>query len=95
MKKLDPQHSNSNRQGQQTTMDEDTEGLPVIRPLVAGIDLGSEQHWVCAPRRDGAGCEATVFGATTPELEKMALWLKERKSSQSPWRYGRLLDRAA
>jgi|ERR1700733_727122 len=79
MKKLDPQHSKSNRQGQPTTMDEDTEGLPVIRPLVAGIDLGSEQHWVCAPRRDGAGREAAVFGATTPELEKMAGWLKERK----------------
>ena len=32
MKKRDTQHSNSNRQAQQTTMDEDTEGLPVIRP---------------------------------------------------------------
>jgi hypothetical protein len=59
--------------------DEDTEGLPIIRPLVAGLDLGSEQHWACAPRGDGAGREIAVFGATTPELEKMAAWLKERK----------------
>ncbi len=78
MKKLDPQ-SNSNRQAQPTTMDEDTEGLPVIRPLVVGIDLGTEQHWVCAPHIDGTGREAAVFGSTTPELEKMAGWLKERK----------------
>jgi len=63
----------------QAADNEDNEGLPVIRPLVAGIDLGSEQHWVCAPRLDGAGREVAVFGATTPELERMALWLKERK----------------
>ena len=24
-------------------------GLPVVRHKVAGIDLGSERHWVCAP----------------------------------------------
>src|SRR5882672_2217696 len=63
----------------QAVSDEDTEGLPVIRPLVAGIDLGSEQHGVCAPRLDGVGREVAVFGATTPELEKMAWWLKQRK----------------
>jgi hypothetical protein len=63
----------------QPVMNEDTEGLPVIRPQVAGIDLGSEQHWVCAPHIHGAGREVTTFGATTPELEKMALWLKQRK----------------
>jgi transposase len=65
--------------GCQAADNEDNEGLAVVRPLVAGMDLGSEQHWVCAPRVDGAGREAAVFGATTPELERMALWLKERK----------------
>ena len=36
-------------------------------------------HWVCAPKVDGVGREVATFGATTPELEKMAAWLKERK----------------
>lgn len=59
--------------------DEDMEGLPVLRPRVAGIDLGSEEHWVCAPGLDGSRRETVMFGATTPELEKMAAWLQERQ----------------
>jgi len=54
------------------------EGLPVIRRNVAGIDLGSEQHWVCAPTVDEISREVAVFGATTPELMRMARWLRER-----------------
>jgi transposase len=53
--------------------------LPVLRPRVAGIDVGSEQHWACAPTVDGTGREIEKFGATTPELIRMANWLKERK----------------
>jgi len=53
-------------------------GLPILRPKVAGIDLASEIHWVCAPTVDGSGREVEKFGATTPELERMAQWLKER-----------------
>ena len=55
------------------------EGLPVVRRNVAGIDLGSEQHWVCAPTVDGAGREIAHFGATTPELMRMGKWLQERQ----------------
>ena len=55
------------------------EGLPIVRRNVAGIDLGSERHWVCAPARDGSGREVADFGATTLELLRMAEWLKERK----------------
>jgi len=55
------------------------EGLPVIRPDVAGVDLGSEIHWVCAPNVERTGLEVETFGATTPELERMAEWLKARK----------------
>ncbi len=62
--------SNSRRQLQ---------GLPVIRRNVAGIDLGSEQHWVCAPTLDGSGREIASFGATTSELMRMAEWLKARQ----------------
>jgi len=55
------------------------QGLAVLRPNVAGIDLASEIHWVCAPNVDGTGREVEKFGATTPELERMAEWLKQRQ----------------
>jgi len=55
------------------------EGLPVIRQSVAGIDLGSEQHWVCAATLDRSGREVARFGATTVELLRMAEWLKARQ----------------
>lgn len=55
------------------------EGLPVLRERVAGIDLGSERHWVCAPSQDGTGREMADFGATTPELQRLAQWLKQRQ----------------
>lgn len=58
--------------------EKEVEGLPVLRPKVAGIDIGSAEHWVCAPTRDGVAREEGRFGATTPELERMAAWLKER-----------------
>src|SRR5579863_6045982 len=55
------------------------EGLPIVRREVAGIDLGSERHWVCAPTPDGTARELADFGATTAELIRMAEWLRERK----------------
>jgi transposase len=58
--------------------DREIEGLPVVRPNVAGIDVGSKTHWVCAPRVDGVGREVEEFKATTPGLQKMAEWLKQR-----------------
>jgi len=58
--------------------EEEVEGLPALRRNVAGIDIGSAQHWVCAPKRGGVGREVETFGATTPELERMAAWLQER-----------------
>jgi transposase len=63
----------------QACSDTGVEGLPVLRPHVAAIDLASEIHWVCAPQADGSGREVANFGATTPELERMAAWLKERR----------------
>lgn len=51
-------------------------GLPRMRPMVAGIDVGSESHYVCAPTSDG-GAEMRVFGATTPELLELADWLQQ------------------
>jgi transposase len=51
-------------------------GLPRIQPLVAGIDVGSQHHYVCAPTVEG-GTEMRVFGATTPDLALMADWLQQ------------------
>ena len=55
------------------------QGLPIVRTRVAGIDLGSERHWVCAPTEDGVGREVADFGATTVELLRLAEWLKQRQ----------------
>jgi len=54
------------------------EGISALGRKVAGIDVGSRVHWVCAPARGGEGREEEVFGATTRELERMAGWLLER-----------------
>ncbi len=72
------EHSPRSESSQQNSEGE-VEGLPVIRPHVAGIDLGSNEHWVCAPQVDGSGREVEKFGATTPELERMVEWLKQRR----------------
>lgn len=48
--------------------------LPVIQPLVAGIDIGSTQHWVCGPA-DGETPNVRVFGTTTVDLNELADWL--------------------
>lgn len=50
-------------------------GLPQIRPLVGGIDVGSQSHYVCAPATEGSGTEVREFGTTTPELLALADWL--------------------
>ena len=71
------------------------EGLPIVRRNMAGVDLGSERHWVCAPSRDGRGREVADFGATTPELMRLAKWLKDRGVESVAMESTRhLLDRA-
>ena len=41
--------------------------LSVTRANVAGIDLGSVEHYVACPPRDGQA-NVKTFGTTTPEL---------------------------
>jgi transposase len=48
------------------------------RKNVAGLDMGSERRRVCAPTVDGTGREIAEFGSVTPEVIRMAGWLKER-----------------
>jgi transposase len=52
------------------------QGLPVLRRDVAGIDVGSREHWVCAPARADGSANVQRFGTTTAQLHKVADWLK-------------------
>src|SRR3989441_4303838 len=49
--------------------------LPAIRPMVAGLDVGSSQHWVCGPAREDGKPNVRVFGTTTAQLNGLADWL--------------------
>ena len=51
------------------------QALPVIRANSAGIDLGSEEHWVCGPARGDNKVNVQQFGTTTPQLNELADWL--------------------
>lgn len=53
------------------------QGLQVIQQNVAGIDLGSREHYVCCPQRDDGSFNVRVFKSTTPELMRLAEWLAE------------------
>ena len=52
--------------------------LPTIRPLVAGIDIGSTEHWVCGPARADGQPNVRVFGTTTVQLTALVDWLVEQ-----------------
>jgi len=47
----------------------------LINPNAAGVDVGSREHWAAIPP-DREGVKVRCFGASTPELEAMAEWLK-------------------
>lgn len=49
--------------------------LPLLYPDLAGIDIGSREHYVSVPV-DRASKPVQTFGCTTPELVEMAQWLK-------------------
>lgn len=63
-------------QGERDT--QEIEGLPEVEHNVGGIDLGSKQHWGCAPALGGVGREVSSFGGTTAELIRMAQWFVAR-----------------
>jgi len=52
--------------------------LPASRPMVAGIDVGSTQHWVCGPSKADGSANVRVFGTTTDQLNELADWLAEQ-----------------
>ncbi|CBN55397.1 Gp3 protein [Kamptonema sp. PCC 6506] len=47
-----------------------------INPNAAGIDIGSQEHWVCVPP-DRTSQNVRKFGCFTPDLIEMASWLVE------------------
>lgn len=49
--------------------------LPVIRRNVAGIDIGSTEHWVCGPVGSDGQCTVRVFGTVTAQLNELVDWL--------------------
>jgi transposase len=49
--------------------------LSVTRPKVAGIDLGSVEHYVACPPREGKA-NVKSLTTTTPELSALADWLQ-------------------
>jgi transposase len=53
--------------------------LPVLRPNVAGIDVGSQQHWVCGPASADGEPNVRVFGTTTDQLQELVDWLIEQR----------------
>lgn len=53
--------------------------LPVIRPRVAGIDIGSREMYVCGPV-DNDGCrEVRTYETTTEEIRACAQWLRQQQ----------------
>jgi transposase len=52
--------------------------LPVLTPMVAGIDIGSREHWVCGPALPNGRANVRVFFTTTPALNELADWLIEQ-----------------
>jgi len=52
--------------------------LPVIRPNVAGIDIGSRSHYVAGPMSSDGSINVREFGTTTGELQEMVNWLLEQ-----------------
>ena len=47
-----------------------------MQPMVAGIDIGSTQHWVAAPPGNDGTANVRVFGTTTPDLVELVEWLR-------------------
>ena len=49
--------------------------LPAMQPMVAGIDIGATQHWVCGPPNEDGSPNVRVFGTTTSDLNALVSWL--------------------
>jgi transposase len=49
--------------------------LLTTRPNVAGVDVGSREHWACGPVREDGEAPIRRFGTTTKQLKELVDWL--------------------
>jgi transposase len=68
-----PQESKQRKKKKKVSIDQ---GLQLVNPNAAGIDLGAKEHWV-AVGADRAAEPVRRFGTFTDDLEALARWLKE------------------
>ena len=52
--------------------------FPVVHPQAAGLDIGQEEIWACAPTDQDGGLVQT-FGTFTPDLQALADWLEQHQ----------------
>jgi transposase len=57
------------------TMTKKPRTLAPLQPMVAGIDIGSVEHWVCGPPKADGEPNIRMFGTTTPDLNELVGWL--------------------
>jgi transposase len=50
------------------------EAIEIVDPNAAGLDIGAEEIWACAPP-DREGETVKPFGTFTPDLNRLADWL--------------------
>src|SRR5260370_42498411 len=50
------------------------EAIEIVHPNAAGLDIGAEEIWACAPP-DREGETVKPFGTFTPDLNRLADWL--------------------
>jgi transposase len=61
---------------EQTKKARKEDGLVVLRPLVAGVDIASREHWVAGPPNEDGTANVRRFGTTTEQLDALVDWLK-------------------
>ena len=69
-------HTNHDPHGTKRYTLGELQTLPLLYPDLAGIDIGSREHYVSVPG-DRAQEPVRHFGCTTPDLIAMADWLKQ------------------
>ena len=52
------------------------EEIPLLHPSAAGIDIATEEHWVCIPP-GRAPANVLKFGSYTRDLQEICDWLRE------------------
>jgi transposase len=68
-------HQSKRKKSKRTSNQSKKKSFPMINPNAAGIDIGSEQHWVAVPE-DRDEQPVRQFGCFTEDLHAMSHWLK-------------------